>query len=409
MASKAIVAFNNQFAGAATFVDLQPPVENCETPDSKKSYPRKRRQRNCPDIIKRQATVTRRRFTIVRRAASPEESDAEDIPLVMQPQCQHVWIGAICQENQGAIGVYFGDGDKRNYGELYQRKHIHQDVDYAYVLGTLKALQIIKQSSNANTVTIINTSYRDLPTVSDHKNILNRLQMYTAISGKSNIIYNLDLIEQIRELIDEKQNTISVRYISGRRPLHGQKSAMEIVDNTLTEYHLNTVSSLKISNSIDTTITVVKRAKRLPSSKNISVTPAVADPQPTTNNNNNNVMISDDNKHRLLSQQITEKNLDTAGVVHVNTAENLNDNMFNNDSLNDTDYMDIDNNADDKPSNDDSDTLIGQDGDDCSSGSQSNDEDMKEVEENSSNITASVPTASWRFRDIFSIFKVPFQ
>ncbi|CAO3654187.1 unnamed protein product [Mucor hiemalis] len=91
--------------------------------------------------------------------------------------------------------------------------------NYAYVLGTLKAVESLKSNTAPFTV---NTTCRDLP---------------RAIAGRGKNFHYTDLSEQIRDAIKENGQNIQVRHLSGRTSTLEHKIAMVLAKDAL-ELHL---------------------------------------------------------------------------------------------------------------------------------------------------------------------------
>ncbi|KAI7904840.1 uncharacterized protein BX663DRAFT_503752 [Cokeromyces recurvatus] len=131
-----------------------------------------------------------------------------------------IWVGAIMDETNGAFGIYFGENDERNYSETYVKDAGNQqDLDYAYVLGTLKAIEIVKAIEYPF---IVNTSCRDLP---------------RAITGKGSFLNYEGLVDKIRDLIKERDQEVQVRHISGRKAPEEQKVAINLASEALTNHY----------------------------------------------------------------------------------------------------------------------------------------------------------------------------
>ncbi|KAI8047521.1 uncharacterized protein B0P05DRAFT_565805 [Gilbertella persicaria] len=139
---------------------------------------------------------------------APKEIEEND-PFVK------IWIGAVIEEDNGAFCVYFGENDERNCSQVFVRDSQLQDEDFGYVLGTLKAIEII---GTTDTPFIINTSCRDLP---------------LAIEGKSTNAFYQDSITKIRELIQKRTSETKVRHISGRKAPEEQKIAIDLASKAL--------------------------------------------------------------------------------------------------------------------------------------------------------------------------------
>ncbi|CAO3611081.1 unnamed protein product [Mucor fragilis] len=137
-----------------------------------------------------------------------EESVQED--NTKQPEVHHVWIGAATNEDKGAFSIYHGENDERNYTEVYEKKDQLEDLEYAYVLGALKAVRSAKSDS---TPLIINTTCRDLP---------------RAIDGKARAFHYECMANEIRDLISDREEPLSVRHISGRHAADEQKAALAL-------------------------------------------------------------------------------------------------------------------------------------------------------------------------------------
>ncbi|KAF1806816.1 hypothetical protein V8B55DRAFT_1459902 [Mucor lusitanicus] len=137
-----------------------------------------------------------------------EESVQED--KIKEPEVHHVWIGAATNEAKGAFSIYHGENDKRNYTEVYEKKDQLEDLEYAYVLGALKAVRSAKSDS---TPLIVNTTCRDLP---------------RAIDGKARAFHYERMANEIRNLIKENEDPLSVRHISGRHAADEQKAALAL-------------------------------------------------------------------------------------------------------------------------------------------------------------------------------------
>ncbi|KAL9557645.1 hypothetical protein MBANPS3_001295 [Mucor bainieri] len=137
-----------------------------------------------------------------------EASVHED--TVKEPEVHHVWIGAATNEEKGAFSIYHGQDDKRNYTEVYEKKDQLEDLEYAYVLGTLKA---VKSAKSDSTPLIVNTTCRDLP---------------RAIEGKAKVFHYECMANEIRDLIHDREDPLSVRHISGRHAADEQKAALAL-------------------------------------------------------------------------------------------------------------------------------------------------------------------------------------
>ncbi|KAI8641217.1 hypothetical protein BD408DRAFT_418585 [Parasitella parasitica] len=141
-----------------------------------------------------------------------EESSQEDIE---EPIVHHVWIGAATNEKKGAFAIYHGEKDKRNYTHVFEKKDALEDLEYAYVLGALKAVRL---SKNDNTPVIVNTTCRDLP---------------RAIAGKARAFHYENMAHEIRDIIDKKEQLLSVRHNSDRHATNNQKAALALAEKAL--------------------------------------------------------------------------------------------------------------------------------------------------------------------------------
>ncbi|KAK4520821.1 oxidation resistance protein 1 [Mucor velutinosus] len=139
-----------------------------------------------------------------------EESVQEENIKPKEPEARHVWIGAVTNEEKGAFSIYHGENDKRNYTEVYEKKDQLEDLEYAYVLGALKA---VKSAKSDSTPLIVNTTCRDLP---------------RAIDGKAKAFHYECMANEIRDLITDREEPLSVRHISGRHAADEQKAALAL-------------------------------------------------------------------------------------------------------------------------------------------------------------------------------------
>ncbi|CEP18032.1 hypothetical protein [Parasitella parasitica] len=141
-----------------------------------------------------------------------EESIQDNIE---EPIVHHVWIGAATNDEKGAFAIYHGENDERNYTHVYEKKDALEDLEYAYVLGALKAVRLSKKDK---TPIIVNTTCRDLP---------------RAIAGKAKAFHYESLAHEIRDIIDEKEQCLSVRHNSDRHANSNQKAALALAEEAL--------------------------------------------------------------------------------------------------------------------------------------------------------------------------------
>ncbi|KAI9485885.1 MAG: hypothetical protein EXX96DRAFT_546903 [Benjaminiella poitrasii] len=148
-----------------------------------------------------------------------------------KPTVHQIWVGAIAEGDNSAFGIYFGENDDRNYSDTCMKEGgAQQDLDYVSVLGTLKAIEMIKSTGFPY---VVNTTCRDLP---------------RAITGKDSFAEYEGLVEKIRKLIEGKEQELQVRYISGRKAPEEQKIAINLASEALTK-HKQTQETMKVEDN----------------------------------------------------------------------------------------------------------------------------------------------------------------
>ncbi|CAO0792794.1 unnamed protein product [Mucor circinelloides] len=187
-----------------TFISFE--QEEADKSVTKPATKRKRTAKNdtTPKPQKKKALKSVKK---AKQAIQKEPSQEDD---VKEPAVHHVWIGAATNQDKGAFSIFHGENDKRNYTEVYEKKDQLEDLEYAYVLGALKAVRSAKLDS---TPMIVNTTCRDLP---------------RAIAGKAKAFHYECMANEIRDLINDKEKLLSVRHISVRHAAEEQKAALSL-------------------------------------------------------------------------------------------------------------------------------------------------------------------------------------
>ncbi|KAI8366515.1 hypothetical protein BD560DRAFT_447873 [Blakeslea trispora] len=157
----------------------------------------------------------------LKRAEKHVIDDVDDI-WFEHPKEEHdpyskVWVGAVVDEDMGAFCIYFGQNDERSLSQVFNRESQLQDLDYAHVLGALKAAEVIEALESPF---IINTTCRDLP---------------AAIEGKGRNAYYTDLAQAISRIIRERPHELKVRHTSERKASEEQKIAIELAQKALND------------------------------------------------------------------------------------------------------------------------------------------------------------------------------
>ncbi|OBZ86221.1 hypothetical protein A0J61_05724 [Choanephora cucurbitarum] len=188
------------------------------------------------DSIVKKRTVTKRKRgpksenkPSKKKALKRTENIADDIWLDNLTKEDHdpyskIWIGAVVDKDSGAFCVYFGPDDEKNYSQVFKRVNQLQDLDYAHVLGTLKAVEIIEGTEAPFVVT---TACRDLP---------------VALEGKGRNVYYADLVQRIRLAIQTRESQVKVRHTSERKASKEQKAAIDLAYIALNDARSSSVS-----------------------------------------------------------------------------------------------------------------------------------------------------------------------
>ncbi|KAI8333483.1 hypothetical protein EDC96DRAFT_611715 [Choanephora cucurbitarum] len=133
-----------------------------------------------------------------KKAFKKSENTADDI-----------WLDNLSKEDHDPYSKIWID-DEKNYSEVFERVNQLQDLDYAHVLGTLKAVEIIE---TMEAPFVITTACRDLP---------------VALEGKGRNVYYADLIQRIRLSIQAREPQVKVRHTSERKASKEQKAAIDV-------------------------------------------------------------------------------------------------------------------------------------------------------------------------------------
>lgn len=186
------------------------PFDVDEAKKSKKATKRKRAAQPDSKPNKRKAKK------VIDKVDGPlDDFIVADAKVEKPTQENEIWVGAAVRGDYGAYQIYYGEDDERNFNGIYKKENELQDVDYAYVLGTLKAIEALKSSA---TPFIVNTTCRDLP---------------RAITGRGKNFHYTDLANQIRDAIKQNEQDIQVRHLSGRTSTVEHKIAMVLAKDVL--------------------------------------------------------------------------------------------------------------------------------------------------------------------------------